>query len=353
MSTAELSREIRGGRRRIRVRSILHTAIDVRTLVTIVGLVLAMLVVGFISLMLGDTMLGPGDVWDALTGRAMQSINFVVIELRVPRVLACMLIGGMLGASGAIFQTITRNPLGSPDILGFSTGAHLGGTAAIVVFGTTMVSAAGGALVGGTLTAVVILLLSSRGGAKGGRLILTGIAVTAMLSAANLWLILRADLTIAQIAAAWGAGSMVGQNSDTVRLLVITAVVLGVACVFLARPLAQLDLGDERAASTGARPRLVRVLAIAIGVAFVAITTAVAGPIAFVALSAPQIARRIARAPGTPMAPAAAAGALIVTAADLAGQNLIPGMQFQVGIVTVIFGGLYLVWLLCFAKGKK
>src|SRR5699024_8030111 len=172
--------------------------LDVRVLVTagIVGLLA--LACGFAGLMLGKFSLTPGEVFQVLFGLAEKNIvNTVVGECRSPRVIAAIVLGAGLGVSGAVFQSLTRNPLGSPDIIGFSTGAYTGGIVTIIVFGTSFISTAAGAIVGGLLTAVVVYLLTWKGGVQGFRLIIVGIALTAMLNAFNTWLILRADLELA------------------------------------------------------------------------------------------------------------------------------------------------------------
>lgn len=244
-------------------------------LVCLVQLVLALLVT-LLALMHGQREYSAAEVWQTLLGQGSASMHLFIVEWRLPRAVAALLFGAMLGGAGAIFQTITRNPLGSPDIIGFTAGAYTGGIATILLVGSGYYLVSAGALLGGFATAVVVFLLATIG---------------------------------------------------------------------VARPLAQLDLGEDQDHNLGARPELTRVLAMVVGVGLVAVPTAAAGPIAFIALAAPQIGRRLAGSPGTPIVPAMCTGALLLAAADYAAQHLTLGLKPPVGLVTVCIGGLYLIWL--------
>ena len=250
------------------------------------------------------------------------------------------------GVSGAVFQSLTRNPLGSPDIIGFSTGAYTGGIVTIIVFGSSFVSTAFGAIIGGLLTAILVYLLTWKGGVQGFRLIIVGIALTAMLNAFNTWLIMRADLDLAMAAATWGAGTLNGMGWSTFYLPPSAPCCSGWGADSSLVAWAALELGDDAAKALGVRNEPVRGALILVAVALVAVVTAAAGPIAFVALAAPQIGRRIAKAQGTSLLSAAAVGALLLVAADLIAQHALGETQLPVGVVTVCIGGIYLIWLL-------
>ncbi|WP_216630029.1 FecCD family ABC transporter permease [Brevibacterium renqingii] len=321
--------------------------LDMRVLITAGIVALLALACGFAGLMLGKFSLSIGEVFQGLVGMADKRIvNTVVGEWRAPRVLAGIVLGAGLGVSGAVFQSLTRNPLGSPDIIGFSTGAYTGGIVTIIVFGTSFVSTAAGAIIGGLLTAVIVYMLTWKGGVQGFRLIIVGIALTAMLNAFNTWLILRADLELAMAAATWGAGTLNGMGWSTIAPAAVATVVLGLACGLFARDLGTLELGDYASKALGVRNEPVRAALIVVAVALVAVVTAAAGPIAFVALAAPQIGRRIAKAQGTSLLASAAVGALLLVAADLIAQHAFGDIQLPVGIITVSIGGIYLIWLL-------
>ena len=175
---------------------------------------------------------------------------------------------------------------------------------------------------------------------------IVGIALTAMLNAFNTWLILRADLELAMAAATWGAGTLNGIGWSTIAPAAVATIVLGLACGLFARDLGTLELGDDTAKALGVRNEPVRAALIVVAVALVAVGTAAAGPIAFVALAAPQIGRRLAKAQGTSLLASAAVGALLLVGADLIAQHAFGDIQLPVGVITVSIGGIYLIWLL-------
>ncbi|WP_298132630.1 iron chelate uptake ABC transporter family permease subunit [Micropruina sp.] len=311
----------------------------VTTVVTVIALALAVVALG-----LGDLPLSPGEVVQALFATDGSFTSTVVRDWRLPRVLGALVFGSALAVSGAVFQSLTRNPLGSPDVIGFATGAYTGALVALTVVGAGAVSASAGALVGGLLTAVVVYLLAYRRGMQGFRLIIVGIAVTAMLHAANLFLLLRAQQEVAMAAAIWGAGSLSLLGWPTL-IPAIVGLLLCTPGLLLVPGLRQLELGDDAAAGHGVAVERVRVGLVLFAVALVAIVTASTGPIAFVALAAPQVARRLARSAGIPLVSSAAVGALLMLGADLIAQHVLP-VDVPVGIVTVVLGGVYLLTLL-------
>lgn len=285
-------------------------------------------------------------VWEALLGDPDAGFaRTVVVEWRLPRALAAVLFGAALGVSGAVFQSVTRNPLASPDIIGFSTGAYTGALVVIILIGGTYHQLVAGALVGGLATAAVVYLLAWTRGLQAFRLIIVGIAVSAMLGSFNTWLMLTADLEVSLSAAAWGAGSLSATDwqQTTIGGGVVLALIAGLAA--LSPGLRQLELGDDAARATGTSVEPVRVAAMVVGVALTAAVTAAAGPIVFISLAAPQIARRLAGTPGVTIAPAAFTGALLLAGSDAAGQHLLP-VSMPVGVVTMVLGGVYLVGLL-------
>ena len=306
--------------------------------VGIIGLMMA-------ALVLGDFPLSMAEVADVLLGRGEALVRTVVLEWRLPRAMAAVMFGAALGVSGALFQTITRNPLASPDIMGLAHGSYTGMILALVVLGGSWPMLVSGSLVGGLAAAAVIYLLALRDGLQGFRFIMVGIGISAMLASFNTWLLLRVDLDVALFASAWGAGSL---NTITPTTLVPTGLSIVVLLCLLPAvtlPLRQLSLGDDAAAATGAAIRPARLGAIAIAIGLVSTVTAVCGPIAFIALSAPQISRRLAGTAEIPLAATAVIGGLLLLVSDLVAQHVIP-VTLPVGVVTVVLGGLYLVWLL-------
>jgi iron complex transport system permease protein len=316
-----------------------------RTLLVCAAALLAIVVAAIAGLALGDYPLTTDEVIGVLTGRVDGLARTVVLDWRLPRVLAAIGFGAALGVSGAIFQTLTRNPLASPDIIGLANGSFTGMLVALLLLGGSWPALMAGSLLGGLAAAVAIFILALRQGLSGFRFIVVGIGVSAMLAAFNSWLLLRADLDVALFAAAWGAGTLNTATATVVWPALACLVVLFAVLPFAARPLRQLELGDDVAAATGVRLTRERAILIGLAVALVSAVTAVAGPIAFIALAAPQIARRLTRSPGIPLVATGLVGGVLLLASDLVAQHLIP-LTVPVGVVTVVVGGLYLTQLL-------
>lgn len=328
-----------------------HTPTPITSRPVVVGSALAAATAALVVLALGmgDYPLSPAEVLSALVGPLISdSPDFsstVVLQWRLPRITAAVVFGAALAVAGALFQTLTRNPLGSPDIIGFSTGAYTGVILATVVFGGAFVGTTGGAILGGLGTALLVYLLAYRKGVQGYRLIVVGIGVTAALHAVNSWILIRAETEVAMSAAIWGAGSL--SLTSWSDVLPAVGVVLAALPLILAsvRPMRQLELGDDVASSHGVKVEPTRLLILGVGVLLTALVTATAGPIAFVALAAPQIARRLARSTGIPLTHSALTGAFLLLGADLVAQQAL-AQPIPVGMVTVILGGAYLCFLL-------
>jgi iron complex transport system permease protein len=325
--------------------------LDGRAFLAALLLLLLMALLAALSLLSGRYPIALVDVLKALAGEGDEMVRMIVVEWRLPRVALAVLLGAALGASGAIFQSLTRNPLGSPDIIGFSAGSYTGALIVILLFSGGTYQTALGALAGGVLTAVAVYLLAWRQGVQDFRLIIVGIGVAAMLSALNSWMIREADLAVAMAAAIWGAGSL---NGLGVEQLVPVALVLGVLfplTLLLSRPMRQLELGEDAARASGIDAGRTRGLMMLCGVALTAIVTASAGPISFIALCAPQVARRITHSAGVPLLGSALTGALLLLVADWVAQHAF-AVQLPVGVMTVSIGGLYFLWLLI-REGRK
>lgn len=341
-----------GGRTLVVRRGNLSARVHLRALVVSALLLAATLGGALVALCLGDLPLTVPDVVLAFAGQSDGMVRTVVLEWRAPRVLAALVFGAALGVSGAIFQSLTRNPLASPDIIGLSAGSYTGALIVIIVLGGGTYLVAGGALVGGLAAAALGYLLAYRDGVQGFRLIVVGIGISAMLGAVSTMLILRARLEIAMTAAIWGAGSLnsVGWAEVLPAAAVVVAALLVVAG--LVAPMRQLELGDDAARALGVRAEPVRLALVVCGVALTAAVTAFAGPIAFVALAAPQIARRLTGSAGTALVPSALLGAFVLVVSDVVAQHLLP-QPLPVGIVTIVVGGGYLVWLLVREARKR
>lgn len=323
--------------------------IDVRVAVVVAAMVAATSVLAVVALCRGASWDTPEEMLKGLFGG---DGSLVVQQWRLPRVVAAIVFGAVLGLAGAIFQGLTRNPLGSPDVIGLDAGAYTGALVAITVLSATSTQLAVLSVLGGLIAAMVIYVLSLKSGFSGLRLIVIGIAVNAMLTALNSWIVLLADRDVAIAATFWNAGSLNGVGWDDLHVPLFVLAALTVAIMCLWRATAQAMLGDELAITSGVGLGRLRLLLVVVGVGFTATVTAVAGPIIFIALAAPQIGRRLAGAPGVALLPAAAAGAFLLLLADLVAQVLPAAKTLPVGVITTAVGGAYLLWLLFREVGR-
>jgi iron complex transport system permease protein len=337
-------RVVRRGRLSVRVGG--------RTVATSGVLIALIAGVGCWSISVGDFPISVGDVVRTLFGAGSSDSDFIVNTLRLPRALTAVLVGGAFGISGAVFQSLTRNPLGSPDVIGFNHGAALGAVFTIVAFdGARTVEVAAGAGLGGIATAAVVYLCAWKRGVQPYRLVLVGIGIGFALSAGTEYLLTRASIYDAQRAYVWLTGSLNGRGWEHVWLLGATLLVLLPATVWLTRSLRLLEMGDDAAAALGVRVGRSRLALATIGVFLAALATAAAGPIAFVALMSPPIARRLVRGSGATIVPAALVGALLTLGADLVARRVAAPTELPVGVATAALGGPYLLFLL--ARGIK
>lgn len=315
-----------------------------RTGVTI-ALGMGVIVVFAASLMIGQTFYPIDEVVRVILGETVPGASFTVGELRLPRAVLAVLAGFAFGIAGVTFQTMLRNPLASPDIIGITAGAGAAAVFGIVVLslGDTAVSML--AVAGGLLTALAIYLLSNKGGFAGTRLILIGIGVAAMLDAAITYILSKAPAYDLQAAMRWLTGSLNGATWSAVLPLALASLVLVPALLSRGRDLNVLRLGDDAAASLGVRLQGTRVTVIVAAVALLAFATAATGPIAFVAFMAGPIAARIVGPGGSLLLPAGLVGALLVQLADLLGQFAFDS-RYPVGVVTGVLGAPFLIYLL-------
>jgi len=299
----------------------------------------------------GDYQIPPGEVLRTLFGGGTMGDHFIVVELRLPRVVTALLVGAALALAGAVFQSLVRNPLGSPDMLGFTEGAATGALVVVLAGGSSLALACG-AVIGGLATGIGVYALAWRKGVHGYRLILAGIGVSAILSGVNGYLMTRAQLMDAARAMLWLTGSLDGRGwGEVVPLAVAMAVLVPVAIIGCGRALHVIEMGDDVARALGISVERVRLTALAGAVLLASFAAAAAGPVSFVALTSPQLARRLTRAPGPNLVASMVVGAVLLTCADLGAQHAVPGRHLPVGVVTGVLGGGYLIWLL--AAGRK
>ncbi|MFD1656837.1 FecCD family ABC transporter permease [Streptomyces caeni] len=341
----------------LRIRGGLSVRIDLRAFAVVALLLAAALAASILLIGTGDFPVPAGDVLRALAGHGSRGQEFVVTELRLPRVLVGLLAGASLGLGGALFQSLTRNPLGSPDVLGLGQGSTAGALVVIVLFSGSAAQVAAGALAGGLATGTALYLAAWRRGVHGYRLVLVGIGVSAAVTAVNGYLLTQADLVDAARAVLWTTGSLAGRGWEQVWPLLALCAVLVPVVLGHARALRTMEMGDDTAYALGVRVERVRLLLMVCAVLLTAGATAAAGPIGFVALTAPQLARRLALprrlksagggpVPGPNLGPSTAMGATLLIVADWTAQRVFGADQLPVGVVTGSLGGVYLLWLL-------
>lgn len=332
--------------RAIRTPGGLSVRLDVRATVVVALILLAALTASVVLIGTGDFPIPAGDVLKTLLGDGNAGQEFIVNELRLPRVLVGLLVGASLGLGGALFQAISRNPLGSPDVLGLSQGATAGALTMIVLFSGSATQVTVGALVGGLVTGLAIYLLAWKQGVHGYRLVLVGIGISAVVTAVNGYLLTRSTLTEAAQAVVWMTGSLSGRDWAQVWPLLWLCAVLVPLVLANGRGLRMMEMGDDVSHALGVRVERVRLLLLVAAVLLTAAATAAAGPVSFVALTAPQLARRLTRSPGPNLLPSLCMGATLLVTADWVSQKVFGADQLPVGVVTGVLGGVYLLWLL-------
>lgn len=331
----------------------LRLRVERRAVLVHAVLAAAALAACLVGILIGDYGIAPDQVLASLLGAADDpTAQYFVTSVRLPRALCGLLVGAALGVSGAIFQTVSGNPLGSPDIIGFTTGAATGALVQIILFDGGTLAIAVAAIAGGLVTAAIVYGLAWRGGVAGFRLVLVGIGVGAVLAAVNALLVVRASLESAQTASQWLAGSLNATLWPEVQAVALALAVLAPVVAAQSRALAQLPLGDVAATGLGARVERSRLILVAVGVALMAVATAATGPIAFVALAAPHLAKRLTRTPGVALFGAALMGGVLVLVSDLVARRLFAPTELAVGVVTGSVGGLYLIWLLAVERRR-
>ncbi|TQQ27804.1 FecCD family ABC transporter permease [Vibrio cholerae] len=273
----------------------------------------------------------------------------VLLDIRLPRIFTALFAGAALGLSGAIFQSISRNPLGSPDIIGFTSGAATGALLQIILFAGSGLAVAFSAIAGGVMTAIAVYLLSVKSGTVGRyRLVLTGIGVGSVLTALNGLLLVKGSLDSAITANLWLSGSLHAREWS--HVLPVMCGVLVLLIKGLARSLQMLEMGDEIARQLGVAVEPIRLFMILAAVTLAALATGAAGPIAFIALAAPQLAARLRQTANTPLVSAGLMGACLLLGADLLTQWMPLALTLPIGRITGLVGGMYLLILLMRSK---
>ncbi|MFD4191761.1 MULTISPECIES: FecCD family ABC transporter permease [Amycolatopsis] len=324
--------------------------------VVVIAAVLLVLVAA-INIGMGSSRIGIWNVLETLLGGGTRRERGIIFDLRLPRTLAGVLVGAALGLSGALFQSVARNPLASPDILGITWGAGVGAVTAIVAGGyrgqvSGMVSALGvpvAGLIGGLLAGVLLYALSWRRGIDGYRMVLIGIGLWAISYNIVNWLLAAGDVNDAARATTWLVGNLADVGWDSVGPVAIALAVLVPVTLICGRTVGGLQFGDDTARGLGIRVDGARGALLLLAAALAAIATAAAGPITFVALATPQIAVRLAKTAQPPLFGSMVLGALLTVGADLLTRLLLPDLP--VGVLTAILGAPYLIFL--FVRSRR
>lgn len=315
-----------------------------RILLTIGTLALVTVALIFGGLFIGDYQLTFPQMLATLTGNAPETrADFTIMSRRLPRALVAALVGCALAIAGAVFQRMTSNPLASPDIIGVSGGAAAGGAFVMLIMGGTIAQVAGGAVVGGLLASGLIALIAFRRTGFSTRLVLVGVGVAALSGSIVSYLLTQVFVARAVTAQTWLVGTLQGRGwNDAAPVIAALAVAIPVLLA-TARSANMIDLGDDSASALGVHVTRIRLLQLGAATLLTAGAVAVVGPISFIALSAPHIARALIGRPS--LAASALVGSIILLISDLVALHVFM-VPIPVGAVTVVFGGLFLLWLI-------
>ncbi|WP_226036750.1 FecCD family ABC transporter permease [Aquibacillus saliphilus] len=326
---------IKAGRRQRRRRWILVTGF--LTLLSII-LCCAMLI-------LGNTIYPIEVVVRTLLGEQAQGVSFAVNTIRLPRMLAGLFTGFAFGLAGNTFQTILRNPLASPDVIGITSGSSAAAVFCIIILHASGAFISIASVIAGLATVIVIYLLSRGKSFSVGRIILIGIGIQAMLNAVVSYLLLVGAQQDIPEAIRWLSGSLNGSQMHELPPLIITVLVFAPIIIVLRKHLSMLELGEQSATSLGVNTNKTRITLIVSSVCMIALATATTGPIAFVAFLSGPIAKRLVGVGFSNVIPAGLVGVNLVLLADLIGQFAFE-VRYPVGIITGILGAPYLIYLL-------
>ena len=296
-------------------------------------------------LMLGNTIYPIKDVVSVLLGEQVKGASFAVGTIRLPRMIAGVFAGFAFGVGGYVFQTMLRNPLANPNVIGITTGSSAAAVFCIILLQASNAMISLASVAGGLITALVIYVLSRGASFSIGRLILIGIGIQAMLNAVINYLMLIGKTNDLPTAMRWLSGSLNGAKMDNLYPLIITVCIVAPLIIFLGKRLEMLELGEQAATSLGVDANKTRLLLLIGSVLIIALATAATGPIAFVAFLSGPIAKRVVGVGFSNILPAGLVGIILVLAADLIGQFAFVA-RYPVGVITGILGAPYLIYLL-------
>ena len=309
-------------------------------------LLIALVLLSLVAINVGSAGYSIPQILSALFSPEKSTVKVVVVNLRLPRLILALLIGASLSASGAILQSVMRNPLADPGTIGVSAGAGTAATTILLLFPHLTNAVPIFAFGGAALACFLIYTMAWKGGVDPTRIILSGVAINSVLGAYNSLLqMLHSDSLEGVLA--FMNGSLSGRSWSQVRALTIYAgigLVLAFLCIKGANT---LQLGDEMAKSLGVNVSVTRVLLSAVSAFLAASTVSVAGMIGFVGLVVPHISRLLVGSDYKEMLPTSMLlGAVVLLAADTVGRTIVPGMEIPVGIVMSVTGGPFFLYML-------
>lgn len=303
------------------------------------------LVLSVLVLVVGNTSYSLDTIFKVLSGEEIAGASFSIRTLRLPRMLAAVLAGFAFGISGSVFQTLLRNPLASPNIIGITSGSSAAAVFFILVLRLSGTAASAASVAAGLIVTALIYILSQGGGFSGGKLILIGIGIQAMLNALISYMLQQAASNDVPSAMRWLSGSLNAVKLSDIVPLGLTMILAVPLILLLGRSLSIMELGEQSALTLGVKTNLTRIVIVIAAVSLLAFATVATGPIAFVSFLAGPIAKRLSGSSIPHTLPAGLVGAILVLAGDLIGQNTF-AIRLPVGVITGIIGAPYLIYLL-------
>lgn len=313
----------------------------------VVTIILALLacVLSFLMLMLGNTIYPVNDVFHALIGERVQGVSFAVNKIRLPRMVAGIFAGFAFGVAGYIFQTLLRNPLANPNVLGITSGSSAAAVFCITILHASNTFVAIASIIAGLVTVLIMFFLAKGKSFSIGRLILIGIGIQAMLEAVISYLMLVSSQNDIGTVLRWLSGSLNGSQLSEMPPLITAVIILTPLALVFSKQMNILSLGEQTASSLGISPDKTRMILLIVAVLLVAFATSTTGPIAFISFLAGPIANRLIGVGTSNLIPAGLVGLNIVLLADLIGQFAFP-YRYPVGVITGLIGAPYLIYLL-------
>jgi len=296
-------------------------------------------------LLLGNTIYPVIDVIRVLSGEEHQGASFAINTIRLPRMLAGLFAGFAFGIAGNTFQTMLRNPLANPNVIGITSGSSAAAVFCIVILHTSGAVVSIASVIAGLATVILIYILSRGKSFSIGRLILIGIGIQAMLGAMISYLLLVGAEQDLPAAFRWLSGSLNGSQMRELPPLILSVFIFTPIIIVLGKHLSILELGEQSATSLGVNTDKTRIVLIFSSVCMISLATATTGPIAFVSFLSGPIAKRLVGVGFSSTIPAGLVGVNLVLAADLIGQFAFVA-RYPVGVITGIIGAPYLIFLL-------